>query len=146
MDEGGVDMNRLKMVEPLDQALKKAGIPDEDLGDYLARQQVLNHADMGFGLFVSIVEKTKVLTWYDHGKALLKGLSDYAGLEGLRKDLEAKGASLKEQNKDAEKVAKEKGKLEADVASLKLDKATYEGLAAQIPGKKEELEQLKQKV
>ncbi len=91
MQQLDVDMNRLNMVEPLDQALKKAGVPDKELEDYVVRQQVLNKADMSINLFTEIVEKAKVLTWHDYGKALLKGLSDCAGLEGLRKDLEAKG-------------------------------------------------------
>lgn len=97
MDQMGVDMNRLKLVEVLAQTLKEAGILNKELGDYIARQQVLNKAGVGLDTFTTIVEKAKVLTSHDQGKGLLKSLSDYGGMSEAIKDLQAKVAFLKKQ-------------------------------------------------
>jgi len=143
MDQIGVDMNRLKLVEGLAQVLKEAGISDKDLQEYIARQQVLSKAGISLDVFTAIVGESKVLTSHDQGKGLLKSLADYGGINEAIKDSKAKIALLEKQAVGLEQVAEQKGKLIAEITELKAEKATLESVVAELHVRKEELDHVK---
>ena len=143
MDQIGVDMNRLKLVEGLAQVLKEAGISDKDLQEYITRQQELGKAGISLDVFTAIVEASKVLTSHDEGKGLLKSLADYGGINEAIKDSKTKIALLEKQAVGLEQVAEQKGKLIAEITELKAEKTTLESVVDELHIRKEELDQVK---
>ncbi|MFB0556664.1 MAG: hypothetical protein ACETVW_02275 [Dehalococcoidia bacterium] len=146
MDQIGVDMNRLELVEGLAKTLKDAGISNKELEDYIARQKILNKAGIGFNIFTEIVEKAKVLTSHDQGKGLLKSLSHYGGISEAIKDLQAKVESLEKQAAGLEQLAQQKGKLDAQVVELKAEKVSLESGVAELHKKKDELDNIQSQI
>lgn len=142
MKQVALDMNRLKMVEELAVALKEAGIPDKELEGYIHRQQLLNQAGIDLDRFAQILEKAKVLTHYDGGKELLQNLSKYGGLTETIKALHIKVKLLEKQTYGLEQQAKLKGKIETEIAKLKVEKATLESVVGELHTRKKELDQL----
>ena len=55
MQQVGVDMKRLMLVENLAIALKEGSVPDEGLGQYIKRQKHLNQAGISLDNLVAIV-------------------------------------------------------------------------------------------
>ena len=146
MQQIGVDMSRLKQIEGLALALKEGGISDNELQDYVQRQQVLNKAGIGIDTFVLILEKAKVLTSQDHGEELLQMLSEYGNLNEAKKALQAEVQSLEKEADGLEQQAKLKGEIEGEIAKLKAEKARLEGCIAQLDDQKNELEQIQNEV
>lgn len=89
------------------------------------------------------MEKSKVLTSHDQGKGLLKIMSDYGYIYEAIKDSQDKITLLMKQAVGREKVAKQKGKLIAEIADLKAEKSTLEGLVANFHAQKEKLDYVK---
>jgi hypothetical protein len=146
MDQLGVDMNRLKLVEGLAKALKDAGISNKELGEYIAWQQVLNKAGIGLDTFTAIVEKAKVLTSHDQGKGLLKSLSDYGGINEAIQDSQTKVALLEKQAAGLEQLAQQKGKLMTEIAELEAEKVSLQSSLAEFQARKHELDGIKSQI
>ncbi len=94
MNEIGVDMKRLTLIEDLARTLKEAGVSNKEMRDYTQRQQLLNKAGISLDIFVAILEEAKVLTSHDQGEGLLKMLSEYGDLTEVIKALQTKVQSL----------------------------------------------------
>jgi len=146
MQKVGVDSNRLKLVEDLALALKEGGISNEAIQDYIQRQQLLNEAGIGVGIFVSILDKAKTATSQDQGKELLQLLSDYGSLAEVNKALHSQVQSLQKEVQGLEKKSEMKQKLEGDIAELKGEKTILEGELAKLYGQKDALHKIKSQV
>lgn len=142
----GVDMNRLTLVEDLALTLKKTNISNEELGDYIQRQQILNKSDISLDIFITIVEKAKVLTLHDKGKELLKILSEYGGLTKATEALQTEVQSFEKQVDDLEQKAKFKGEIEGNIVKLKAERASLETCVAQLSTEKNTLAQTQKEV
>ncbi len=142
MNQIGVDMNRLTLVEDLALTLKKANISSEELGNYIQRQQLLNKAGISLHIFVAILEEAKVLTSHDQGKGLLQMLSEYGGLTEATKALQTKVESLDKQVDGLEQKAKLKGEIEGDIVKLKVERTSLETCVAQLSTEKNTLAQI----
>ena len=146
MKNVGVDIERLKMVENLALALKKAGEDDTQLGNYIQRQHLLNEAGITLGIFVEILEKAKSLTAKDQGKELLAMLDQYGSLADTINGLENKMQSLTKEANGLEHKAKLKGELEADIIKLHAEKVSLEACVAQSLEQKKILEDTQNEV
>lgn len=146
MQQIGVDMNRLKLVEDLALALKEGGISNKELQNYIQRQQLLNKAGVNLDTFVSILEKAKVVTSHDHGEELLQMLSEYGSLGEAKKALQAKVQSLGKEADGLEQQAKLKGKIEGEIAKLKAEKASLEAYVVQLYDQKNTLDHIQSEV
>ena len=142
----GVDINRLTLVEDLAITLKKASISNEELGNYIQRQQLLNKAGISLDTFVAIFKEAKVLTLHDQGKGLLQMLSDYGGLTEATEALQTKAQSLDKQVDGLEQKAKLKGEIEGDIVKLKVERASLETCVAQLSTEKNTLVQIQNEV
>lgn len=132
-------MNRLTLVEDLAITLKKASISNEELGNYILRQQLLNKAGISLDTFVAIVKEAKALTLHDEGKGLLQMLSDYGGLTEATEALQAKAQSLDKQVDSLEQKAKLKGEIEGDIVKLRAERASLETCVGQLSTEKNTL-------
>ncbi|MFC1866245.1 hypothetical protein ACFLYB_06000 [Chloroflexota bacterium] len=132
MDKVGVDMHRLKMVEALALILKKAGIPDQELPDYIQRQQSFNKAGISANLFTAIITTVNVVTSQDHGNKLFSLLSEYGSLMEVCAELKAQAIAIKEQLVGLEQQAKLKTTIEMDINKLKAQKASLEPHVADL--------------
>ena len=132
MKQVGVDTQRIKLVEHLAKTLKDGGISNQELQDYIERQQALNKAGLDIGLFATILDKTKLVTSLDHGKGLLESLSEYGSLTGACAGLKAEAKALKGQVVGLEEQASLKGKIEVEVSKLKAEKASLEPHVADL--------------
>lgn len=146
MNNIGIDMNRLTLVEDLALTLKKASISNEELGNYTQQQQLLNKAGISLDIFIEIVEKAKVLTLHDQGKGLLQMLSDYGGLTEATEALQTKAQSLDKQVDSLEQKAKLKGEIEGDIVKLRAERASLETYVAQLYDQKNTLDNIKSDV
>ena len=142
----GVDMKRLKLVESLALALKKAGEDDKHLENYIQRQHLLNEAGIALGIFVEILEKAKSLTAKDQGKELLAMLNQYGSLTETINGLENKVPSLTKEADGLEHKAKLKGELETDIIKLRAEKISLETCVAQSLEQKKILEDTQNEV
>jgi len=143
MQQIGVDMNRLALVEELASTLNKAGSSNENLKDYFQRQQLLNEAGISIDIFVSILEKTDVVTSKDHGESLLKMLAEYGSLSEANKTLETKAQLLEKETSNLDQKAQLKGEIEGNVTELKAEKAGLEAYVSQLYEQKNTLDNIK---
>jgi predicted transcriptional regulator/predicted nucleic acid-binding Zn-ribbon protein len=132
MKQVGVDTQRIKLVENLAKALKDGGIPDGDIELFIQHQQALNKAGFDTGWFTAILDKLKFTTALDHGKGLLKSLSEYGSLTEVCAGLQAEAKALKGQVAGLEQQAALKGKIEVEVSKLKAEKAGLEPHVADL--------------
>ncbi|MFC1924638.1 hypothetical protein ACFLXA_04670 [Chloroflexota bacterium] len=139
MDQVGVNEQRLKKVEALASALKKADVPDQELAVCIERQQLLNKSGMSIDLFTKILEQANVLTFNDHGKKLLSLLSEYGNLSDTNKDLKRQNKSLTRQVAGLEQQAKLKGEIEEEIARLTAEKTNLKPQVANLYAQKDEL-------
>lgn len=135
MEQVGVDTQRIKLVEQLAKTLKDAGISNIDIEAFIQRQQALNKAGFDPGLFTVILDKAKLVTSLDHGKGLLKALSEYGSMTEVCAGLKAEAKALKGQVAGLEQQASLKGKIEVEVNKLKAEKANLEPLVADLHSK-----------
>jgi len=146
MKNVGVDMKRLKLVEDLALELKKAGIGNKHLEDYIQRQHLLNEAGITLGIFVEILDKAKSLTAKDGGKEFLAMLDQYGSFTETIKGLENKVQSLTKEANGLEDKAKLKGELEVDIIKLHAEKVSLEACVAQSLEQKKKLEDTQNEV
>ena len=142
MEQIGVDQDRLKKVETLAQALKKAGIQNQQLEEYLQRQHQLNEAGISIDMFTSILEKAEVATTKDKGKMLLDMLTEYGGLSQANQALKLKINALEKEATGLEEKAALKGKIQADIDALKAEKASLEPYVSELHAQKNKLEKV----
>lgn len=143
MQQIGVDMNRLTLVEELAPTLKKAGVSNENLKDYIQRQQLLNEAGISIGIFVSILEKANVVTSKDHGEGLLQMLAEYGSLSEANKTLKAKVQLLEKETSNLDQKAQLKGEIEGNITEFKAEKASLEAYVSQLYDQKNKLDNIK---
>ncbi len=139
----GVDMNRLVLVEELAATLKKPGVSNETLKDYIQRQQLLNEAGISIDIFVSILEKVDVVTSKDHGEGLFQMLAEYGSLIEANKTLKAKVQLLEKETSNLDKRAQLKGEIEGKITELKAEKASLEAYVSQLYQQKNTLDNIK---
>jgi len=133
------DEQRLKKVEALALALKKAGIPDKSLPEYFSRQESLNKAGIGIEVFEEILKTTGVATKVDGGKQLLKQLTQYGGLVAVINEEQARQEQLNKEVGDLEQKAQFKVQLGNEIKKLKTDKSSLEPLVLELTNQKNEL-------
>lgn len=143
MQQIGVDMNRLSLVEELAATLKKAGVSNDNLKDYIQRQQLLNEAGISIDIFVSILEKTDVVTSKDHGEGLFQMLAEYGSLSEANKTLKAKAQLLEKETSNLDQKAQLKGEIEGNITKLKAEKASLEAYVSQLYEQKNMLDNIK---
>ena len=143
MQQIGVDMNRLALVEELASTLKKAGVSNENLKDYIQRQQLLNEAGISIDIFVSILEKADVVTSKDHGEGLFQMLAEYGSLSEANKTLETKAQLLEKETSNLDQKAQLKGEIEGNITKLKAEKASLEAYVSQLYEQKNMLDNIK---
>jgi len=146
MKQVGVDMNRLKLVEDLALALKQASISNNELQEFIHRQQLVNKAGVELDTLTAILEKAKVATAYDGGKELFKRMSEYTGLVEAVKALQIKVEVLHKQADSLEEQIKLKGKIESEIAKLKAEKPSLEAYVVTLYSQKDELGHIKSEV
>ncbi len=139
MQKIGVDANRLKLIETVALALKKAKIPDQELQNFIQQQQSINIAGINIGLFTTILEKANVATHTDGGKSLLADLSECGGLKETINSLKNREKLLEQRLSNLEEQAKLKGELDFDVTKLKTAKSSLEPYVAKLQQQKDEL-------
>lgn len=136
MQQIGVDEQRLKSIEPLALAVKKAKIPNQMLAVYLARQESLNKAGIGIDMFTGILDKAKVVTSGDDGNHLLDMLKECGSLSGVIYQQQAKKQLLDKEVSDLEAQRKIRDELVGEIKKLKGDKSDLEADIAQIEKQK----------
>lgn len=132
MQKVELDMHRLELVEALALTLKKAGISNQELQDYIQRQESLNKHEIDIGVFTDILDKAKVATLGDNGKKLLNLLTECGGLVEAINKQQVKKQLLLDEVSNLEQQAKFKGKLEGEISKLKADKASLEAHVAEL--------------
>jgi chromosome segregation ATPase len=132
MQEIGLDEQKLKLVDPLFTALKKAKLPDQMLPIYLKRQELFNKAGISIDVIADIIDKSKVATLGDNGKHLLDMLGECGGLSEVINKQQAKKQLLEKDITDLEAKEKSKDKLEAEIKQLKVDKTALEDGISQV--------------
>jgi len=139
LKETEMDMKRLQKVEPLALVLKKAGIKDNQLDDYIQRQQLLDRSGISLNLLSSILKQVNVVTAHDGGKTFLDMLTHYGDLATAIEVLQDRIKAL-EKNADGldQKIQIKKG-TEADLVQLRKQKASLEKEVAQFSAEKEDL-------
>ena len=139
LKETEMDMKRLQKVEPLALVLKKAGVQDNQLDDYIQRQQLLDRSGINLNLLSSILKQANVVTAHDGGKTFLDMLIHYVGLATAIEVFQDKIKAL-EKNADGldQKIQIKKG-TEADLVQLRKQKASLEKEVAQLSAEKEDL-------
>jgi hypothetical protein len=142
MKQVGLDMNRLKLVEDLAMALKKADISDQEILEFVQHQQLLNKAGIGLDTFIAILKKVQVVTSDDGGEKLFHMLSEYGDLFQTTKALQIKIDVLSKQAEGLEEQAKLKGKIESEAAKLKAEKAGLEAYVKGLHDQKDELDHI----
>ncbi len=120
MQQIGVDEQRLKLIEPLGFALKKAKITDQMLPAYIERQELLNKAGISIDVFADIMGECKVATMGDNGKHLLNLLEECGSLNELNHKQQAKKELLEQKVSDLE-TQPQLSKAEAETQELKVD-------------------------
>ena len=143
MQQIGIDMNRLALVEELAARLKKSGVSNDNLKDYIQRQQLLNEAGISIGIFVSILEKTDVVTSKDHGEGLFQMLAEYGSLSEANKTLETKAQLLEKETSNLDQRAQLKGEIEGTITELKTEKTSLEAYVSQLYDQKNTLDSTK---
>lgn len=146
MEQIGVDQDRLKKVETLAQTLKKAGIENQQLEEYLKRQHQLNEAGISIDMFTSILEKAGVATTKDKGKILLNMLTEYNSLSQANQALKLTVGVLEKEAAGLEEKAALKGKIQADIDALKAEKASLEPYVSELHVQKDQLGKVKNEV
>jgi rubrerythrin len=126
LEKVDVDMHRIELIEALALVLKEAAIPNKQIGEWIKRQEILNHAGISIDLFSAIVNKAHVSTSNDGGKNLLEMLTEYNGLDGAVKTLKQQEQVLTLNVKDLKEKAKSKGQLEAETLDLESKQASLE--------------------
>ncbi len=139
MEQVGMDKNRLKKVEALSLALKKAGIENQQLEEYLQRQQQFNEAGIGIDVFTEILEKAEVTTAKDKGKTLLYMLTEYGSLSQANQALKLNISALEKEASGLEEKAALKGKIQADIDALKVEKAGLEPYVSEFHAQKDKV-------
>ena len=89
--------------------LKKACVNDQDVDSYIERQNLLNKANISIDMFTQILDVVKVPTALDGGKALLKKLTEFDGLNEAIIVLKQDKQSLSGQVQDLDEKAKLRG-------------------------------------
>jgi DNA repair exonuclease SbcCD ATPase subunit len=132
-------MERLQKVEPLALVLKKADIQDNQLDEYIQRQQMLDRSGISLDLLSSIVKQANVFTVHDGGKTFLDMLTRYGSLAAATEAQQDRIRAL-EKNADAlEQKIQIKKSTEADIVQLRKQKANLEKEVEQISIEKEAL-------
>lgn len=139
MKKIGADEQRLKAIEVLALTLKKAGAFNQELWEYIGRQELLNKTGISINVLTDILEKSKVAVSGDNGKQLINMLNEYGNLSAVINKLEVKKKLLVDEVGNLQPLAKLKGKLEMEVKKLETDKAGLEANIAQLQNQKEEL-------
>ncbi|PPD57277.1 hypothetical protein [Dehalogenimonas etheniformans] len=137
---------RLKLVEDLSMALKKAGVPDYVITSYLERQAILDDAGLDISLLANIVTQSKMATSVDGGQELLTSLVEYGSLKATNATLSAKQKALKESVAGLEAQAELKGELAADIAVLSVEKAALEPYVKKLQSAKDDYQLLQSKI
>jgi hypothetical protein len=147
MQQIGVDEQRLQSIEALALAMKKAKIHDYEIKEYIKRQELLNQAGISINVLTDILNKSKVAIEGDNGKMLIDMLTEYGSLTGVIDKQKAGKELLEKEISGLEAQAKLKGKLDAEVNKLKMDKVTLEAnainLKKQIEGYDSQLQKQK---
>ncbi len=146
MDNLGFNMRRLESVEKLALALKKAGVNDNEVRNYVSRQQEIDKSGIGLDILTEILKEVNVSTIPDQGKGLLKMLSEYGSLAEAIKELNARMHELEKQTGVLEERKKLKEELEDYLAKLRTKKASLEKSLAHLSDEKETLTQLQKDV
>jgi predicted transcriptional regulator len=139
LKETEMDMKRLQKVEPLARALKKSGIQDSQLDDYLERQQLLDRSGISLDLLSSILKQTNVVTAHDGGKTFLDMLTRYGGLDAAMEVLQDRIKALEKNAEGLDQKIQIKNSTEADIVQLKKQKVNLEKEVAQLSAEKEDL-------
>lgn len=146
MEQVGLDKDRLMKVETLALTLKKTGIENQQLEEYLQRQQQLNEAGISIDMFTSILEKAGVATAKDKGKMLLNMLTEYNSLSQANQALKLTVGVLEKEAAGLEEKAALKGKIQADIDALKAEKASLEPYVSELHVQKDQLGKVKNEV
>ena len=146
MQQLGVNMDRLKLVEHLAKELKAAAIPDKDIKTAIEHLTALNKTGFDLNFLSAILNKAKAITFLDHGKGLLKDLTDYGGLLETRAGFNAEIKAIKTQLSGLEQQAALKSSIELEVTKLKAEKAGLEPLVADLEEKHKTSIQLKKNI
>jgi predicted DNA-binding protein YlxM (UPF0122 family)/DNA repair exonuclease SbcCD ATPase subunit len=142
LQQVGMDMERLAKVEKLASALKKAGVSDDNLQEYIKRQHQLNEAGISLDVFASILKKAAVVTSKDSGQALLEMLTEHGSLSEANIVLKTEIGSLEKEAVGLEEKVKLKGEIEAEIAALKAEKTSLEPYVSELHAKKDQLEKV----
>jgi len=132
MKQVGLNMNRLKLVEQLAITLKEASVSNMDLAQYIKRQEGLNEASISLDNFIAIVQKAKVITVDDGGKALADKLSQFGSLDTAIETQQNKLDLLAQETGGLEQKAKLKAEIETDITKLKAERAAHESVVAEL--------------
>lgn len=127
MQKAGVDHLRLKKVESLAVALKKAGVIDQEISVYLERQSILNETGISIDSFLEIINQVKVATAVDGGKDFLNKLYEYGGLEASITHFKQKKDSLLLETQDLNIKVEVKGTLQQEITNLQSQKKQLQG-------------------
>jgi predicted transcriptional regulator len=134
--ETEMDMKRLQKIEPLALVLKKAGIQDSQLDDYIQRQQLLDRSGISLNLLSLILKQANVVTAYDGGKAFLGMITQYGGLATAIENLQDKIKVLEKNAEGLDQKIQIKKSTEADLVQLRKQKANLEKEVAQLSAEK----------
>ncbi len=139
MQKVGVDGERLKKVEALALALKKAGADKEELDAYLQRQQLLNQSGMTIDSFAAILQQTAVITGHDKGAGLLAMLKECGGLAGAIKAANSQVAELEKRASGLGERINEKEQTEKQLAGMKAQQTALQTSISLMGDKKQQL-------
>lgn len=147
LDQVDLNLGRLKKVESLVLALKKAGVTDGELEGYIERQSLLNKSGILLDIFIQILDAMKVHAAVDGGKSLLKKLTEFNSLDETISGLKHEKQSLINQTKDLGEKAKLRGTIQVELTHLQTQKKELEGSVAKLNYQEEttnkSLEQIK---
>jgi predicted transcriptional regulator len=139
LKEMEMDMKRLQKVEPLARALKKAGIQDNQLDDYIERQQLADRSGISLDLLSSILKQANVVTAHDGGKTFLDMLTRYGGLSTAIEVLQDRIKALEKDTDGLDQKIQIKKSTESDIVQLRKQKTNLEKEVEQLSIEKEAL-------
>ncbi|MGD0856845.1 MAG: hypothetical protein ABSA18_13735 [Dehalococcoidia bacterium] len=135
LQQTGMNMMRINVVEKLSAILKKSGVKDSELETYIQRQQELDTSDVDIKLFGKIAHQAAATTSVDGGKQLLSMLTEYGGLQATIGKLNADKMDLEKQSAGLREKVNEKNRIVAEIGRLATQRSVLTAEVKDLQGK-----------
>ena len=138
MEEAGLMLERIERLEPLAGALRKLGICDDALDNYLQEHQKIEELGVGWQNFKDVVHSMEVGSGVIDADGLAKQLAEYGSLDKAIGVMTPEAASLRSELKNSEES---QAKLKTEVEKLSRRKTALQEETSELKSLKQTLAQ-----